>query len=116
MKKEVLTFTVLLFCSCVNNKKDKIEPVVPPVVGSVSYVDDVQPIINAYCVSCHPANNPGTKLETYPQLKSKADDGTLVGTINHEPNFRPMPENGMKLSNSQIQNITNWVNQGAPNN
>lgn len=116
MKKEFLLYTVLLFCSCVNNQKDDIEPYVPPVTGTVSYSRDVQPIITNYCVSCHSATNPGTKLETYSQLKAKADDGTLVESLKGNVPAGLMPQGGPPLNNTQITNITNWVNQGAPNN
>jgi mono/diheme cytochrome c family protein len=115
MKYILLSLPFLFLTSCSNNKKDKIEPTVPPVVGTVSYVNDVQPIINNYCISCHPANNPGTKLGTYDQVKAKADDGSLVGSITAN-GYALMPSGGPPLSNAQIQNITNWVNQGAPNN
>lgn len=78
----------------------------------------VQNIMTNKCQGCHSGTTPagGIDLSTYAGIKAKVDDGKLWGAINHAPGFSPMPKNGNKLSDCEIQQIENWIAAGALNN
>ena len=61
----------------------------------MSYQTDIFPIINNNCLVCHSAasNFGGITLESYDFLKSYVNNGQLIGVINHESGFSPMPKN-----------------------
>lgn len=74
-----------------------------------SFASTISPIISTYCATsgCHNGSRSPT-LTTYASIK--ANGSSIVSAIN-----RNMPPNG-NLSSSQINAITCWVNDGAPNN
>ncbi|MFK7921581.1 MAG: c-type cytochrome domain-containing protein [Bacteroidia bacterium] len=84
----------------------------------VSYANLVEPILAAKCVGCHGENNPGggIQLNTHARVATVANAGFLVGTIDHLPGFKKMPEGGAKLPDCEISQIKAWVNEGSPNN
>lgn len=93
---------------------------VPP--QDVSFKNDIQPIFNARCVSCHGGTN-GLYLTSYEDLMQGGVNGTAV--IAGDPNSSRligyvsdgyMPLGGPPLSTGQIQTLVNWVAAGAPNN
>lgn len=87
--------------------------------GLFTYSGAVKPIIDTYCKGCHadPAAATKPNLSTYNGIKAVAQqNGRLLGAINHKAGFKPMPQTGPKLKDCQIEQITKWVNAGAPNN
>jgi len=81
---------------------------------NATYLANVRPLLNQYCVSCH-GNSSSVRLSTYEQVKAVASSGRLVGSIKRLPGYRAMPE-GKSLSTCEISTIENWVNNGALNN
>jgi uncharacterized membrane protein len=75
-------------------------------------------IIQSNCIVCHSASlqSGGVTLETYQQIKTLADNGTLAGVITHSSGFSPMPKNAPQLSKCNIDAIIQWIEAGAPNN
>lgn len=85
-------------------------------VKTITYNADVKPIVDEYCgTKCHSASKKagGIDLSTYTSVKHEGIDGDLLGAIQHGEGFKPMPKNGDKLSDENIQLITNWVQSGA---
>ena len=84
----------------------------------VTYNATVQPILDAWCYSCHAGSNPTgvIRLDSYVTVKAKVDEGLLLGTIRHDPTFRAMPDGGGKIPNCDIKKIEKWVAEGALNN
>lgn len=83
---------------------------------TITYTTDVRPIVDEYCgTKCHSAEKKagGIDLSTYTAVKHEGIDGDLLGAIQHGEGFKPMPKNGDKLSDANIQLITNWVHTGA---
>jgi mono/diheme cytochrome c family protein len=79
-----------------------------PIADQVTYSNDVKPIIEANCVSCH---SPGAQaLTNYTQVKNNIDN--IINRIGR-PNGDPlkMPQGG-SLSPSQINIITKWKADG----
>jgi len=87
----------------------------------VTFSQSLMPILQNNCLSCH-ANSVATalggniRLEDYSDVKLRADDGKLIGTISHGPGFVPMPQGAPKMSDCNIATVRIWVEAGAGNN
>lgn len=82
-----------------------------------SYGITIRSILNTNCTGCHDASTAsgGLDLTDYNTLKTVTLNGRLLGAINQQATYKPMPPVG-KLSDCNIQQFTNWKNAGAPNN
>ncbi len=78
----------------------------------VTYANDVYPIFDQFCIGCHGGQVPeaGIDLNNFDDVAAIAQNGQLLGSINHEAGYSPMPKNGDKLSECLIRTITIWVN------
>ena len=114
----VVIIGLLGFTSCYYDVEEDIYTTIECKTMDMSYANDILPIIVDNCYRCHDAaNNFGNiTLEGYDLLKQRADSGQLVGAINREPGFSPMPQNSAKLLDCNIEKIEAWINSGAPNN
>lgn len=85
---------------------------------SVTYSQTILPIINASCKGCHSGTSPdgGISYTNYTEIKESALSGSLMGVVNHANGYVAMPYNQSKLSDCKIEQLTIWVNAGAPNN
>lgn len=110
---------LLLMSACYNDIESVLYPETAcPPVTTVSYANDVAPIMNQYCVSCHSGTfaSGGIPLDSYTSVKKYADNGQLLGSIQWASGYSPMPKNGNKLSACRIDIIQKWISAGAPNN
>ena len=87
-------------------------------VVAVSYAQKVVPILQSSCYGCHAGASPsGNQLMgTYAADKAMAQNGKLMGTINHAAGFSPMPKSAAKLNSCKIATIKKWIDAGMPNN
>ena len=88
----------------------------PPVANSspVSFSATVQPILSQNCVSCH--SGQGVNLTTYAAVRSLVVPGNPASsTLYSVVASGRMPPNG-RLSQAQMQAISDWIYQGALNN
>jgi len=78
----------------------------------ISYPGTVYPIFESSCISCHgpPTPEGGIDLTNYEHVSFLAQSGQLLGSINHEAGFVPMPDNAPQLSECEVLQITKWVN------
>jgi mono/diheme cytochrome c family protein len=79
----------------------------------------VLPILTNHCFTCHSnANAPdftfGFSLEDHEDVSAAST--LIVGAINHNEGFVPMPQGSDQLDSCQIETIEAWVNQGSLNN
>jgi len=82
---------------------------------NVSFANDVTPIFSSYgCIGCHTGGS--VILSTYAGTKIVADNGKLVGAINHSAGFQAMPQGGAKMDSCDIKVIENWINEGTLDN
>lgn len=83
-----------------------------------TYTSDVAPILNASCAlsGCHNAASQaeGINLSTYAGARSASNNDNFLGSIQHISGYKPMPENGAKLSDVNIKTISCWVQNGSP--
>jgi len=84
---------------------------------NVTYAADVWPVISANCTSCHSGAAPSgnIRLSNYDEIVVQANNGSLMGAINHEPGYSPMPKDGSQLPQCDITRIQIWINEGTPN-
>lgn len=87
-------------------------------VDDMSFMMDIVPILDTYCVGCHSGNVPsgGISLDNHAGVKVVADNGKLFGAINWNEGFVPMPQGGEKLPDCSIDKIKSWIDAGALDN
>jgi mono/diheme cytochrome c family protein len=80
--------------------------------SNITYADVVYPIFEANCITCHGPPSPasGIDLTNYDQVSFIAQSGQLLGSINHEAGYTPMPDNAPPLSDCEKLQIAKWVN------
>lgn len=86
---------------------------------NVTFNQTIKPILDINCVSCHNGtiSNGGVNLDNYSNVKALADNGKLLGVIDHQPGFKSMPPApASKLDDCTIDKIENWLKEGAQNN
>jgi hypothetical protein len=87
---------------------------------NMKYMANVVPILQQNCYRCHGATTNsgsfGIVLEGHGNLKPYAESGTLIGVITHAQGYVPMPEDGAKLSECDINKIRSWIAHGIQNN
>lgn len=94
-------------------------------VTTVSFKQDVAPIFNQRCTSCHSGElaSGGLDLSSYTGVMAGGGNGTVI-TAGDAGNSRlislvssgQMPRSGAKLTPDQIAILENWVNSGAKDN
>lgn len=95
-----------------------VEPVVVCETSNMSYANDILPVLQSYCIGCHTGANAGggVVLNTYAGVKASADNGALLGSIQHNPDYSPMPKTLPQLDSCTIAQIASWIQAGALNN
>ena len=125
----VLSLLAFGFSGCVSDVEEEIIPQnMNPGSGSgsgsgcdtdgVTFSVDVLPLIQSNCYQCHDAatSTAGVNLEGYERIKASALSGKLIGVIDHQTGFSPMPKNRAKLLTCDIESIKKWIEDGTPEN
>ncbi len=93
--------------------------------ASVSFANDVEPLLSSRCVTCHGGDRTekNLSLKSYADVMQGSENGPVVtaGNADQSPLAQmvinqKMPKRGPKLTPSETQIIVNWINQGALNN
>lgn len=114
----VFSASGILLSSC---KKENQEDILGDTIfcadTNVSYVNNIQPILQSNCYECHSAAiaTNGINLETYQGVVDAINAGYVLPQIKHEvlPN---MPYGRPKLNDCIIATIEQWVLEGKQNN
>jgi len=128
--KVVTAVTILLssisIIACTNESKENITPDNSGNgcdTTNITYTNYVKSVMDVSCstAGCHDASTKSgdIDLSNYTAVKGIAlttehNTSLLLGVINHQNNFKAMPQNTTKLSDCTINKITAWVNAGAP--
>lgn len=106
-----------LVTSCTYNSEEDLYPE-EPMEDPISYTSDVLPILETNCYGCHDAvaMNAGINLEGYDNTVIRVEDGSLLGSIQHDAEWVAMPLAASKLSETQINKVAKWIEEGYPNN
>lgn len=110
---------MILLHSCYYDNVEELYPNAPACdTTNVTYSNDVWPVINGNCTSCHSGSAPqgNVSLENYDDIVVAANNGSLLGVIMHEDGWSPMPKGGLKLPDCDITKIEIWVDDGTPDN
>ena len=103
-----LLFTIIAFSSC--NKAEI--PVCDG--GTPTYDDDIKLIIDNNCVSCHSAGANKGDYTTYSTFSTHRSNGKFESSVLIK---QDMPESSSsKLSQSELNLIKCWVENGFPEN
>ena len=122
MMVRLITSTVLVLViamtGCYYDNEETLYPQGDCITTDISYVEDIAPIIQQNCFSCHSAavNTGNITLEGHAKLAGYALNGRLLGAIRHDPGFIAMPQGASKLSDCNIAKIEAWAMEGALNN
>ena len=104
------------------NKKNIMLLLMLNFIFPISYYQEIQPIFNQYCTSCHIGNfaSGGLNLTTYEELMAGGDSGSVVTPGDYENSLLwIMTDNGYmplydpNLSDENINLIKNWIEEGA---
>jgi uncharacterized membrane protein len=123
----LLSFIVSVsLTSCYYDTEEELYPDSGSVVCdtiSVSYANDIVPIMNAKCSysGCHAGTNAaaGIPLETYAGVKEylDTDKARFISSIIWDGNASNMPKGAStKMIDCNINTIRAWINVGYPNN
>ena len=109
---------LLTLGSCSYNVEEELYPPDECDTTTVSYSEDIAPIIVTRCYECHDqqAVPSGIRLDGHANLKNIVDAGRLIGALRHENGFSPMPKDRGSLPECEILKIEKWVQDGALNN
>ena len=116
----VVLVVVLFFNSCYYDKDQLLYGgnTVCITTGTMSYTQNVMPLLQQYCYSCHSGNFPSGNIlmGTYAADKAIALSGKLFGCISYQAGFSPMPKDQPKMNNCEIATIKKWIDTGVLNN
>ncbi len=110
----IISFSVIMITSCVDHNLGS--PFIVECDGNttVSYTNDVAPIILAKCAGCH---NSSSGLPDWTVLSNLQESGQEVQRRITLPLTDPgkMPRTG-SITQAEREAIYCWIEQGAPNN
>lgn len=118
---------VLLHSACTTDNEEDLFGAVEPIAGAcdtlsqaISYASEVQPALANYgCYGCHSVQQAanigaGIILEDHANFVSYLD--RVRGSVNREPGYDPMPQNGDPVAPEDRQLLNCWIEQGALDN
>jgi hypothetical protein len=83
-----------------------------------TYTNNVKAIMDASCATsgCHSASKKaaGIDLSSFEATKNYSSNSKFMKSIQHVSGAEAMPKGGSKLSESDIQLIYCWANNGTP--
>ena len=101
----------LIINSCTKDMGVAPKPVVavPGFCDTITYTEDIKPIIDVQCVDCHTKlSTSGYPLDSYELLVAKAKEGKIQLRVidqKNMPQAGPLPQNELDL-------ISCWLNNG----
>jgi len=132
MKKTYLSFLILITFTLYNCSKDTGPVDDNQATENISFANDVQPIFDQSCKSCHPSsgNLDLTAANSYNQLVNvnasgysakrvvpgDPDNSVLYKKIDGSGAYGSNMPLGGNLSAAQINTIKQWITEGAQNN
>jgi hypothetical protein len=90
-------------------------PTPTPAPASVTFVKDVQPILNAKCIACHNGSSEFS-LKTQAAAAGRVNAGNAAGSALYTALLSPngkMFKMGISTTAAEQKTIADWINQGA---
>jgi hypothetical protein len=109
-----ITVCSLFFASSCTKEKTPFSQI-PTCNGTVSFANDVLPLMEQNCTGCHNAGNAsgGYNLSDYTTIAAHAN--ATLGSMRNS-GYKLMPQGGPALPDSSIQLIECWIYQGKLDN
>lgn len=118
MKSKIvpLACMLFLFLGCTNDSEsDLVDDNVP---GTTTYTNSIKSIMDTNCISCHgntPSGGAPMSLTTYQNVKDAVISRGLIDRVSRAQGASGMmPLGGTRLSQSSIDQIVDWKNNGFP--
>lgn len=102
----------MLFSCSETSPNDLVETT--PIVEVVTYVDDIEPIVQSQCLSCHNDSfaSGNNSYSSYAQFREATENGNVIDRITRNlGDPLTMPQGG-KLPQSSIDLILQWEIDG----
>jgi len=82
---------------------------------NITFTATIWPMMQNYCTGCHSTANPGGGIiiESYNDLVTLANNGSLMGSVRYEEGYAKMPTN-QQLSDCNINLLQKWIDRGLP--
>ena len=93
-----------------------------PLYAGVDYSSEIQPIFNSRCTNCHSGSDAeeDLSLTSYNNVMNGGDSGDVIIPYDHANsllwqyvNSGYMPPGNNDLTDSQVDLIAQWINEGA---
>lgn len=116
-----IVILILSFSGCYYDSREYLYPELTPCdTTNVTYSGSVKPIMDL-CIGCHSnstaaSSGGNVKLQDYADVKARALDGKLLGSLKHSAGYYPMPKGSASLESCKITIIEKWIKAGEPNN
>jgi len=110
---------LIAFSSCsialFSGTREKVTPLAAQCNDTISFSNDVMPIIQANCINCHDQGNAsgGFDFSSYTSISANAN--AILNSMKAN-GYQLMPIGGPALPDSTIQKISCWINQGKQDN
>ena len=118
-----LVITAVIFTRCYYDSTEYLYPSLDTQCDTtnVTYSVSVVNVLSQNCYSCHSnataaSQGKNIKLENYSDVVARANDGSLLGSVTHDPKYIPMPYNGGSLSKCDLSTLEKWISDKTPNN
>jgi hypothetical protein len=95
--------------------KDKVTPTEIQCNTTVSFSNDIVPIIQEKCISCHDLGNASAGYDFSSYASISANANAILGSMKQN-GYQLMPIGGPALPDSTIQKIACWISQGKLDN
>ncbi len=118
IRKLIFILPIVLATSCTYYNKEELYPNETCDTTNISYTNDVLPVFQESCYSCHYNNTTygNLDLSNFVHIQRVVDNGNLLRNIKHEQGGTAMPQGAAKLPDCTILKIEQWINLGIPNN
>ena len=105
-----ISFALLILLSCSATAQE-----------NVDFVNDIKPIFEKHCISCHgPEKEESFRMDVADDTLAYVEPGDaeesdlyLVLVSDDEEELMPPPEDGIPMTETQIELVKTWINQGA---
>lgn len=116
--KFVGCFILFLWVGCTKSNEEELFAGSVCETENVSYQAEIVPIMQNNCLVCHStaAGLGNIRLQRYTDLISYIPGGVLMGSIRHDSGFKPMPQNGSRINDCDIEKLEAWIESGFPEN
>jgi hypothetical protein len=115
----LFTVGLIAFSSCsialFSCTREKVTPVAAQCNDTISFSNDVMPIIQANCINCHDQGNAsgGFDFSSYTSISANAN--AILNSMKAN-GYQLMPIGGPALPDATIQKVKCWIEQGKLDN